>query len=330
MSVAAASSNTAPKAGVERAHEPSMEEILASIRRIITEDQPAASKPASVEPRPQRQELPVRHASPTVAELDSAVERLRRALEPMTDRAAFRSRGEPAQAPAQAAPIDLGPPPPPVAETPSPPTEPVAPRTAPAVVIEPPIEAAAPVVQPEPAAAPHSASPFPSLEKAFPGSAPLLQRVANDLPIEAPRVSARPLAESLSRAEILSQPVRAPERPKAPEPAVETEPPPAPAAFEAAAEPETDIAETGFHESAEPIEADSADSLLSPTADASVASSFQALATTVLFKDPNMIEEMAREMLRPMLKQWLDDNLPVMVERLVRSEIERVARGGRS
>ena len=43
-----------------------------------------------------------------------------------------------------------------------------------------------------------------------------------------------------------------------------------------------------------------------------------------------MIEEMAREMLRPMLKQWLDDNLPVMVERLVRSEIERVARGGRS
>jgi cell pole-organizing protein PopZ len=30
-----------------------------------------------------------------------------------------------------------------------------------------------------------------------------------------------------------------------------------------------------------------------------------------------------------MLKQWLDDNLPVLVERLVRAEIERVARGGR-
>jgi len=32
-------------------------------------------------------------------------------------------------------------------------------------------------------------------------------------------------------------------------------------------------------------------------------------------------------MLRPMLKGWLDDNLPAMVERLVRAEIERVSRG---
>ena len=30
-----------------------------------------------------------------------------------------------------------------------------------------------------------------------------------------------------------------------------------------------------------------------------------------------------------MLRTWLDDNLPVIVEKLVRSEIERVARGGR-
>ena len=28
-----------------------------------------------------------------------------------------------------------------------------------------------------------------------------------------------------------------------------------------------------------------------------------------------------------MLKTWLDDNLPVIVERLVSAEIERVARG---
>jgi cell pole-organizing protein PopZ len=33
-------------------------------------------------------------------------------------------------------------------------------------------------------------------------------------------------------------------------------------------------------------------------------------------------------MLRPMLKEWLDDHLPDVVERLVRAEIERVARGG--
>ncbi len=31
-----------------------------------------------------------------------------------------------------------------------------------------------------------------------------------------------------------------------------------------------------------------------------------------------------QDMLRPMLKTWLDDNLPPMVERLVRAEIERI------
>jgi hypothetical protein len=31
-----------------------------------------------------------------------------------------------------------------------------------------------------------------------------------------------------------------------------------------------------------------------------------------------------------MLKAWLDDNLPVMVERMVRAEIERVSRGPRN
>jgi len=36
------------------------------------------------------------------------------------------------------------------------------------------------------------------------------------------------------------------------------------------------------------------------------------------------IEDIVREELRPLLKQWLDANLPDLVERLVRSEIERV------
>ena len=36
------------------------------------------------------------------------------------------------------------------------------------------------------------------------------------------------------------------------------------------------------------------------------------------------IEDVVREELRPLLKQWLDQNLPPMVERLVRAEIERV------
>ena len=36
------------------------------------------------------------------------------------------------------------------------------------------------------------------------------------------------------------------------------------------------------------------------------------------------IEDIVREELRPLLKQWLDTNLPPLVERLVRTEIERV------
>lgn len=59
----------------------------------------------------------------------------------------------------------------------------------------------------------------------------------------------------------------------------------------------------------------------------SVASAFNALAATRLADNSDELLVVAREMMRPMLKAWLDDNLPTMVERLVRAEIERVARG---
>ncbi len=69
--------------------------------------------------------------------------------------------------------------------------------------------------------------------------------------------------------------------------------------------------------------------LVSAATDSAVGSAFGALAASVVMRDNEMIERLAREMLRPMLKNWLDDNLPIVVERLVRAEIERVARGGR-
>ncbi|MCB1539273.1 MAG: DUF2497 domain-containing protein [Rhodoblastus sp.] len=72
-----------------------------------------------------------------------------------------------------------------------------------------------------------------------------------------------------------------------------------------------------------------ANGMLSTEANASVASAFQALSASVQMASAEAIDRHVRDMLRPMLKQWLDDNLPVMVERLVRAEIERVARGGR-
>ena len=68
---------------------------------------------------------------------------------------------------------------------------------------------------------------------------------------------------------------------------------------------------------------------VSPATDAAVTASFNALSASVAMHNPEMIENLTREMLRPMLKNWLDDNLPSLVERLVRAEIQRVARGGR-
>jgi cell pole-organizing protein PopZ len=36
------------------------------------------------------------------------------------------------------------------------------------------------------------------------------------------------------------------------------------------------------------------------------------------------LEDLVREELRPLLKAWLDTNLPALVERIVRAEIQRV------
>ncbi len=50
-------------------------------------------------------------------------------------------------------------------------------------------------------------------------------------------------------------------------------------------------------------------------------------ATQVYGGGPTL-EDMVRAELRPLLKEWLDTNLPVMVERLVRLEIEKVVARG--
>ena len=70
-----------------------------------------------------------------------------------------------------------------------------------------------------------------------------------------------------------------------------------------------------------------ADALLSRSTTSAVDSAFNTLAHTVLVQNARTLEDLVKEMLRPMLKGWLDDNLPGLVERLVRAEIERVSRG---
>jgi uncharacterized protein len=68
-------------------------------------------------------------------------------------------------------------------------------------------------------------------------------------------------------------------------------------------------------------------SLMSSATSAAVDSAFNSLAHTVLVQNARTLEDLVKEMLQPLLKSWLDDNLPGLVERLVKAEIERVSRG---
>ncbi len=69
-----------------------------------------------------------------------------------------------------------------------------------------------------------------------------------------------------------------------------------------------------------------AETLLSHDASASVSGAFERLGASMRPSQPQTVEDLMKEMLRPMLKAWLDDNLPSLVERLVQAEIERVTR----
>ncbi len=76
-----------------------------------------------------------------------------------------------------------------------------------------------------------------------------------------------------------------------------------------------------------PHEETANDRLLSNATALAVDNAFNSLAHTILGNNARTLEDLVKEMLRPMLKGWLDDNLPGMVERIVRAEIERVSRG---
>lgn len=99
---------------------------------------------------------------------------------------------------------------------------------------------------------------------------------------------------------------------------------------EPAPEPEP---EPVFAATPKPVEAP-AESLVGTAAAASAASSFAGLSASLRKPEPAeptfasgpTIDALARELLRPMLKDWLDANLPAIVEAQVRKEVERIAR----
>ncbi|WP_240048374.1 DUF2497 domain-containing protein [Crenalkalicoccus roseus] len=148
-----------------------------------------------------------------------------------------------------------------------------------------------------------------------------IRRILNE---EEPAPPAEPPAEeplTLSEDMLVEPPRAAPEPPAAPPSraggAEEEEP--APAARPMPADPPP------------PPASRPEDGLLAPAAAAAAAASVGQLLRTVaaergsaVSRGGPTIEDIVREEIRPLLKEWLDQHLPPLVERLVRAEIERV------
>ena len=228
-----------------------MEEILASIRRIIADDDasknPKPPEPPKVAPPPPVQAVPPRPApAPMAPRAPSAPPPAPPALNKQEDIDAMLADLD---APPKMAPRPVAPPAP-------------APQ---------PVRPAADVLDLTEAMAQHMAAPQPA--------SPSFRTIdgASDV------VFSDRVAEP--------QPVRAPEPPRAATPPVYDQ------------------------------------GLISTATVAAVDNAFNSLAHTVLGSNARTLEDLVKEMLRPLLKSWLDDNLPGLVERIVRSEIERVSRG---
>jgi uncharacterized protein len=262
-----------------KVQEPSMEEILASIRRIIADDE---AKP------------PVADVKPVAVEKPAAPPSLAKAEKPAA----------PAPKPAIS---DI----PPSKIAPSPPPKAAAPPPA----------AAAPA--PPPPAPPPAASASNNQDD--------IDALLNGLDEATTEDEIRP-AQPEAEAEVFEL---------TDDMAVASAPPPPKPAFHKI-EPEDDLE---FTESAAsrainrppayeppafdppPAASTPQAAILSHSTVSAVESAFNTLAHTVLSNNARTLEDLVKEMLRPMLKSWLDDNLPGLVERIVKAEIERVSRG---
>jgi cell pole-organizing protein PopZ len=262
--------------------EPSMEEILASIRRIIEDSDTGRKQPDAAE---LRQDLEPSAVAAPVVEVDAFRSELHAGAEPrkpvtLAEVQAQLAATDPAVARAEVRPEP--------AKAASPPTTlaEVSARSA--------IEPSAPVAvsKPAPASAPQTAETIVSdwrREIAAAGGG---------------TVTAKPT-------------VRAPEpAPKAETPKEEARP----AGDVAAMHPDTSPAPAPETPTARPA-------IVSEHTGRQVAAAFGELSDAFASRGKKSVDEMAEEMLRPMLQDWLDNNLPTLVERLVREEIERVARG---
>jgi uncharacterized protein len=266
------------------AREPSMEEILASIRRIIESNEPQGENPLqhSLPPVYAEDEIDEDELG-IVAELaanDRGLPQREPARQPEASQTYFEPQAERSLSLADVA-----------ARVRAAADRPAEPR------VEPPMEA-----RPLPAAAPAPMSPEPAMRSVARQAEPAMTYQEPQPPV----IAAAPQQPQANEA----PPAAAP---RAPEPASSHSP-------EAVERPEPQ---------ALPAKIEAAAMLMSEEAGAQVARSFGELAAAFDGVQNRSLEDLAQDMLRPMLQEWLDDNLPTLVERLVREEIERVARGPR-
>jgi uncharacterized protein len=267
-----------------KVQEPSMEEILASIRRIIADDEakpPAAEKPAIVATPPK----PDRPAAPAPA--------LKAPVVKDVPPPAPAMQASAAKAPAPIKPASPPPAAPPPAAA-SPPPAPVATNNQ--DDIDALLNGLDEATSPEEIRPPVPEPPLPD---------PEVFDLTDEMAVEPPVPPERPRA-SFQRVE-----------PQDDVEFAESDVPPSRAA------PHRQPAfEPPVLESSSPVQ-----QILSRSTVSAVESAFNSLAHTVLSNNARTLEDLVKEMLRPMLKSWLDDNLPALVERIVKAEIERVSRG---
>ncbi|MBG1231338.1 DUF2497 domain-containing protein [Aestuariivirga litoralis] len=139
---------------------------------------------------------------------------------------------------------------------------------------------------------------------------------------------------------ILSTPQRAEPKfrpaPAAPPPVVEELPPESYDAYDSYdqgvwQEQQAAAEQQGYYPPAVSGYIDPQNGLMSPDSAYAAQGSFQALAELAMARvgGDAGLQAMTRDILHQLLREWLDRNLPPLVEQLVREEIARVARGGR-
>lgn len=172
-------------------------------------------------------------------------------------------------------------------------------------------------------------APAPSISPSVPGEAFTSDVLELTDMIEVPSADASP-AKAVDPFDALfagepEQPAKAPEAAPVIEPTPALEPMPVEqSAFPAPAEPPSIIEDSLLSEQALNASASALRGLASLGGGAGQAAAGSGHSPS--FRSGNTVEDLVLEALKPMLKEWLDANLPAIVERKVQKEVERISR----